>query len=87
MYVLSMDRVVFKCRMEYKPSGHVVCQVTGVELNCLTTVVERLSLSNYVTVREGPTLYISTEIHTVGKTMGEVIKEIATVAQLCHFFN
>ncbi|MFN7105293.1 MAG: hypothetical protein ACK4M3_01705 [Pyrobaculum sp.] len=82
LYVVQTGGISLRCDMDYSLSKEVVCVVEGVDNTCLAEVVKKLGLGDLIKDKNNH-IYISTSIFTIGKTPGEVIREIATLLRFC----
>lgn len=75
------EGIYIQCDMEYGSEKDIVCEVEGASLECIEKIISRYSIR----VERGKPLrlYIPTSIFNLGKTPGELIKEIFTVSRLC----
>jgi len=85
VYVLQSSDVSLECDMEYGAGKEVVCIVRGVAQECVEGAVKRSSYADYMKVVRGDAtmLYISTSVFKVGKTPGELVKELFVLLRLC----
>jgi hypothetical protein len=85
VYVLQRDNVSLECDMEYGAGKDVVCTVKGVVHECVEEAVKRSNYADYMRVVRGNAtmLYISTSIFKIGRTPGELVKELFVLLRLC----
>ncbi len=85
VYVLQSDDVSLECDMEYGAGKDVVCIIKGVAHECVEGAVKRSNYADYMKVVKGDaiTLYISTSVFKIGKTPGELVKELFVLLRLC----
>ncbi|MFN3803619.1 MAG: hypothetical protein ACK4SY_01025 [Pyrobaculum sp.] len=82
LYVVQTGNISLRCDMDYSASKEVACVVEGVDNTCVAEVVKKLELGDLIK-NVNNHIYISTSIFTIGKTPGEVIKEIVTLLRFC----
>ncbi|MEM4509508.1 MAG: hypothetical protein QXT46_00115 [Pyrobaculum sp.] len=82
LYVLYGEGVNIQCDMEYSSGKDIICEIEGAPLECIEKAISRYK---YIRLEKDKSLkiYIPNTIFTYGKTPGEIIKEVFTLAQYC----